>query len=66
MDDAAVSRINLAVDECLDRCGMASTPPALTVEGFCQELLAAGWDEGEVKLVSSSATRVLIQRALGQ
>jgi len=66
MDGVALSRINLAVDQCLERCSKASTPPALTIEGFCKELLAAGWDAVEIKLVSSSVTRVLVQRALGQ
>jgi len=64
--DDQVARINLAVDECLDRCAKASTPPALTVQGYCQELTASGWSEADVRLVSSAATRVLVQRAMGQ
>jgi len=64
MDDAS-TRINLAVDQCLDRCSKASTPPAITVDSFCQELLDSGWNAKDVKLVSSNASRVLIQRAMG-
>ena len=65
MDDDLVARINQAVDECLDRCSQASTPPAITVDGYCRELLDdRQWPPTDVEEVRKIATRILIQRAM--
>ena len=60
-----IARMNQAVDECLGRCSQASTPPALTIEGYCRELHEErGWDNAEVHQVREIATRTLVQRAV--
>jgi hypothetical protein len=61
MSGDLVSRINQAVDECLDRCSKSSTPPDITIDGFCQELLKQGWPEADVEQVRQIATRAVIQ-----
>lgn len=62
-----IARLNQAVDECLGRCSQASTPPNLTVEGYCRELQQErGWDNAEVQQVREIVTRALVRRAIGQ
>jgi hypothetical protein len=60
MDADLVAKINRAVDECLDRCSQSSTPPELTVAGFCDELRVDPlWLDHEVDLVRSALERAL-------
>jgi hypothetical protein len=59
IDSETVSRINVAVDRCLEFCQSADNAPTRAVESFCSELRAAGWDQTEVELVKSIANRVL-------
>lgn len=60
MDVDFVAKVNLAVDEALDRCRSSSTPAHLTLTGFCDELHTRGdWSDSEVELVRSIASRVL-------
>jgi hypothetical protein len=61
MDADLVAKINRAVDDCLGRCSQSSTPPEITVRGFCAELSAdPTWSSSEVDLV-----RTTVQRTLG-
>jgi hypothetical protein len=66
MPDDVVARMNQAVDECLERCSNASTPPALTIEGYCRDLKDNGWDDADVELVRRVATRALVDRATSE
>ena len=59
IDTETVSRINMAVDRCLEFCRSADDAPARAVECFCTKLQSAGWNEVEVELVKSIANRVL-------
>lgn len=59
IDAETVSRINLAVDRCLEFCQSAEDPPARAVESFCTTLQSDGWNQVEVDLVKSIANRVL-------
>jgi len=65
MPDDLVARMNLAVDECLDRCSKSSTPAELTVQGFLVELKELGWAEEDIGIVQSTVARLLGQLAKG-
>lgn len=62
MDDDFVARINQAVDECLGRCSQAGVPPAITVDGYCRELLhERQWQPNDIEAVRKIAARIVIQ-----
>jgi len=66
MSDDLTSRINQAVDECLDRCSKSSTPPGITIDGFCRELLdERAWRQPDVDQVNAIVTRIMIQQEHG-
>jgi hypothetical protein len=51
-----------ALPECLDRCSKSSTPPGITIQGFYAELHEQGWTDEDVKIVQSTASRIVLQR----
>jgi hypothetical protein len=62
--DDYVARINHAADECLGRCFRSSTPPELTLTGFCRELEEERlWSKPDVELVRTIVSKALAQRA---
>lgn len=61
--DDYVARINQAADECLGRCFRSSTPPDLTLRGFCSELeQERGWVKNDIELVRNIVSQALLQR----
>jgi hypothetical protein len=62
-EDDYVARINQAADEGLGRCFRSSTPPELTLTGFCRELeTERQWSKADVELVRTIVSRALAQR----
>lgn len=62
MSDDRTTRINAAIDECLDRCSKSSTPPGITLQGFCAELHEQGWSDEDIKVVQTTAARIVRQQ----
>jgi len=59
IDAETVSRINLAVDSCLEYCHNSDLPPVRAVARFCVDLRSKGWDATEIDLVNSIVSRVI-------
>jgi len=59
------ARINQAADECLGRCLQSSTPPHLTLSGFCRELEEERrWRMDDVELVRTIVSNALARQGV--
>ena len=51
-------RINLAIQDCLDRC-RGTDNPLVQIAAFLTDLRSAGWSRGEIRLVELPVHKIL-------
>jgi hypothetical protein len=64
MDADTVARLNVAVEDIVERCMSSNRKPPFTILADCVQQLRylPGWTDQEIELVQAAAMRVLNER----